>query len=63
MTDEKIFSQKDIEKIVDRVYKGYLNIFYANKMNFTEFAILENVLIRLQEEIRKEMEEMEEENE
>lgn len=43
----------EVCEIIDEAIDGYMNIFQAGKMSFSEFAILENVLIKIQEGLRK----------
>lgn len=58
MNDEekRAFKQEyftEVCEVIDEAIDGYMNIFQAGKMSFSEFTILENVLIKIQEGLRK----------
>lgn len=44
---------KELDKIINKVMEGYLNMLQAGNMSFSEFAILENILLKLNEELRR----------
>lgn len=52
--DKKISAQEFL-KIVEDVYHDYLKMFELDKMSFTDFAILENVLIKIQNKVKEEL--------
>lgn len=46
MMNEKQISAKEVNKIIGDIFSGYNNKF--DKMTFSEIAIVENILIKLQ---------------
>lgn len=50
---DNAITYKELDKIVIEVMEGYLNMLQAGNMSFSEFAILENVLLKLNEGINK----------
>ena len=47
MTDKQI-TEKQTHKIISDVFEDYTNLYASNRMDFREFAIIENILIKLQ---------------
>lgn len=50
---EKRLTHRQVLDLIEEVYQDYLNIFQDNKMEFRDFAILENVLIKIQEKLKE----------
>lgn len=50
---DKTITYKELDKIVNEVMEGYLTMLQAGNMSFSEFAILENVLLKLNEGINR----------
>ena len=48
-----VISYDDLDEILEDVFEMYLEIFKQDKMNFNEFAILENVLIKMQNKLKE----------
>ena len=42
---------KELEEIMNRVMEGYLTMLRAGNMSFSEFAILENVILKILENV------------
>lgn len=42
---------KELEEIMNRVMEGYLTMLQAGNMSFSEFAILENVILKILENV------------
>lgn len=53
-SDKKI-SAKEFLNMIEDVYCDYFTLFQEDKMNYTDFAILENVLIKIQMKVRDEL--------
>ena len=47
---------RELDKIINEVMEGYLNMLQAGNMSFSEYAILENVLLRLNEGLKQKKE-------
>ena len=47
---------RELDKIINEVMEGYLNLLQAGNMSFSEYAILENVLLRLNEGLKQKKE-------
>ena len=45
---EKRFTQQEVHDILENVVKEYLQHFVDGKMTFSEFAIIENLVIKIQ---------------
>lgn len=54
---DNTITYKELDKIINKVMEGYLNILQAGNMSFSEFAILENILLKLNEELKQKREE------
>lgn len=54
---DKTITYRELDKIINEVLKGYLNMLKAGNMSFSEFAILENVLLKINEGIEQKREE------
>lgn len=50
---EKQFTEKEISNAIEEVIKDYVILFQNDKMNYTEFALIENVVIKLQGKFRE----------
>lgn len=53
---DNTITYRELDKIIDNVMKGYLNMLQAGNMSFSEFAILENILLKLNEELKQKRE-------
>lgn len=53
---DKTITYKELRKLVDEVLSGYMNMLHSGQMGFSEFAILENVLLKLDVGLREKME-------
>ena len=47
---------KELDKIINKVMEGYLNMLQAGNMSFSEFVILENILLKLNDELKQKRE-------
>lgn len=45
---EKTYTVEEFGEIIQTALQGYMNMLQAGQMNFTEFAILENVLLKIE---------------
>ena len=50
---EDVISYDDLDEILEDVFELYLDIFKNDQMNFTEFAILENILMKMQNKLKE----------
>lgn len=50
---DDIISYDKLDEILEDVFGMYLEIFKQDKMNFNEFAILENILIKMQNKLKE----------
>lgn len=50
---EKRLTHRQVLDLIEEVYKDYFGIFQDDKMEFKDFAILENVLIKIQEKLKE----------
>lgn len=61
MTEKDLFDRtityKELSKLIDEVLSGYMNMLSAGQMSFSELAILENVLLKLDRGLKEKMEE------
>lgn len=44
---EKTITYRELDKIIKNILQDYMNMLRAGHMSFSEFAILENVIMRL----------------
>lgn len=51
---EKQLTYKEVLGLIEGVYQDYFRLFQHDKMEFRDFAILENVLIKIQEKLKEE---------
>lgn len=47
MTD-KVFTEQEVHDVLEEALKEYIQHFVDNKMTFGEFAIIENLVIKIQ---------------
>ena len=47
MTD-KVFTEQEVRNILEEVLKQYIQYFNDGRMTFVEFAIIENLVIKIQ---------------
>lgn len=50
---EKRLTHRQVLDLIEEVYTDYFRIFQDDKMEFKDFAILENVLIKIQEKLKE----------
>lgn len=50
---DDVISYDELDKILEDVFELYLDIFKNDQMNFNEFAILENILIKMQNKLKE----------
>lgn len=50
---EKRLTYRQVLDLIEEVYSDYFKIFQNDKMEFRDFAILENVLIKIQEKFKE----------
>lgn len=50
---DDVISYNELDKILEDVFEMYLEIFKLDKMDFNEFAILENILIKMQNKLKE----------
>lgn len=50
---EKRFTEKEIINAIEEVTKDYITLFQNDKMSYSEFALIENVVIKLQVKFRE----------
>ena len=53
---DNTITYKELDKIINEVMEGYLSMLQAGNMSFSEFAILENVLLKLNEGLKQKKE-------
>ena len=53
---DNTITYKELDKIINGVMEGYLNMLQAGNMSFSEYAILENVLLKLNEGLKQKKE-------
>ena len=56
---DKTITYKELDEIINEVMEGYLNMLRVGNMSFSEYAILENVLLKLNEGLKEKREEWE----
>lgn len=49
--EEKVFTKKEIHDTLKKVVNNYLKHYQSGKMNFSEFAIIDNLIMRLEFEL------------
>ena len=54
---DKTITYKELDKIINEVMEGYLNMLRVGNMSFSEYAILENVLLKLNEGLKQKRDE------
>ena len=54
MMDEKL-TYSEVMEIVNKVYNDYMGLYERNKMNFSEFSILANALMSINEKLKEDM--------
>ena len=54
---DKTVTYGELSKLMNKVLTGYMNMLSAGQMSFSELAILENVLLKLQIGLEEKMEE------
>ena len=54
---DKTITYKELDKIINEVMEGYLNMLRVGNMSFSEYAILENVLLKLNEGLKEKRDE------
>ncbi len=61
MTEKDLFDRTitygEVSKLIDEVLTGYMSMLSAGQMSFSELAILENVLLKLDRGLKEKMEE------
>lgn len=59
MSDEQIetISLRKVQNLINNVLMSYAEEYKSGRMNFSEYAIIENIGVRLQQEFDKELEE------
>ena len=50
---EKRLTHKQVLNLIIEVYQDYVKLFQNDKIEFRDFAILENVLIKIQEKLKE----------
>jgi len=50
---DNTITYKELDKIINELMEGYLNMLKAGNMSFSEFAILENILLKLYEGLKQ----------
>lgn len=50
---DDVISYDKLDEILEDVFELYLDIFKNKQMNFNEFAILENILIKMQNKLKE----------
>lgn len=53
MTEEKIYTEREVSEKIQKVFKDYIQLFQADKMDYPEFILVENILIKLQLEFKE----------
>lgn len=53
MTNKDQISITELQEIIQTIFTDYIAHYQANKMTFTEFAIIENILVKLDLELSK----------
>ena len=53
MNSEDTITYGELEYIISEVLKGHTNMLQAGMMNFSDFVIIENVLMRINEGIKE----------
>lgn len=53
---EKVFTEQEITDVVEEAIRGYIQHFIDGRMTFSEFALLENLVFKIQNGL-KELEE------
>lgn len=53
MTNKDQISIEELQEIIQTIFTDYITHYQANKMTFTEFAIIENILVKLDLELSR----------
>ncbi len=60
MTEKDLFDRtityKELSKIMNEIVDGYMSMLHGGQMSFSELAILENVLLKLDTMLKEKME-------
>lgn len=51
-SDKEKISYKDLNDVIEKVTEDYMMMLKSNRMTFSEFAILENLVLRIKEGLR-----------
>lgn len=51
--DNKTITYKELDKIIIEVTEGYMNMLRAGHMSFSEFVIIENLLLKINERLNQ----------
>ena len=62
MTGETTLTQSEIFKIIDNIYSQYIYLFQHDKIDFHEFSIIENAIMKINIQIKEKGEKKEEKN-
>lgn len=59
MSEKQIetISVRKVQNLINNILMGYAEEYKSGRMNFSEYAIIENISVRLQREFDKELEE------
>jgi len=49
----KTITYKELDKIIIEVTEGYMNMLRAGHMSFSEFVIIENLLLKINERLNQ----------
>lgn len=50
---EITFTEEEISKILDDVFRSYLQHYQSDKMSFQDFVIIDNLVMKLQMEFKR----------
>ena len=53
MIGETTLTQSEIFKIIDNVYANYINLFQHDRIDFHEFSIIENAIMKINIQIKE----------
>ena len=60
MTEKDLFDRtityKELSKLMNEIVSGYMSMLHGGQMSFSELAILENVLLKLDAGLKEKME-------
>ena len=51
----KTISVRKVQNLINKILMSYAEEYKAGRMNFSEYAIIENISVRLQQEFDKEL--------